>query len=602
MKTILMIILMGLIGWMLWCSCRLYMTEHFVLDVPDSVDMETVSSQVLEMYKVYKSSALDHDGIIQKCASLKAEIGACKTYTVNDMSLKAFVEDVVNSKGDYSRLLHKYLSFPMAIVYNSESNSILYYAVEKPWNLKPNVFQDEEYISTFETGRVYIPQWSYSKSDPGPLSIDPQCLKVLNNWKDSDDSQAIKQLEQSDCLSRSNKIKFVGMILLQYLKILRNNRFGFARACDDFQGVTSNIKNPELRKIFTDINRVCENQGEFADGIEQDCVAPVNAWLQSGEDKSDTACLSDADKTKNVKRITKLLEIGDTIPIDFLDSFYLIVSKLYSETKNELLKNALRDFTSTSDHADKWKSLFDSLYKNTIRPHSIKINNRVTPDAGLNGNGWRGTEKDFPVVATFVFDRFYKFNTILSQAVDNKEIRKYAVSYEDPFTPGKYIDFDRVLYGNSSTKIDSLDGIISKSLKLRPLEKGDVGIKIGFEGTPVTLDKCSKQISVCEMESNISNERAKTDSMRRRYDLERKNRMEMLQKLSKMTKDVSKLQRELNDTNVKMGQKCPPQKASIPAPSVVVHKPIATPPPTTYILVDSTPNNPKSDQCTDETE
>ena len=81
------------------------MKESFVLDFPDSVDIETVSSDILGSFKVYRSSAMDHDGIMSKCEALAAQIGLCKTYTVNDMSLKAFVEDVYNSKGDYSRLL-----------------------------------------------------------------------------------------------------------------------------------------------------------------------------------------------------------------------------------------------------------------------------------------------------------------------------------------------------------------------------------------------------------------------------------------------------------------------------------------------------------------
>ena len=599
MRNYFIFIILGLIVWSLWRSRKHCTNENFVLDVPNSVDIETVSSEVLESYKVYKASAMNHDEIIEKCTSLEAEIGVCKTYTVNDMSLKAFVEDVYNSKGDYTELLHKYVSFPMGIVYNSDSNNILYYTVEKPWNLKPNIFQDKDYIGTFEAGKVYVPQWSYSRSDPGPLSIDPQCLKILNSWKDSDDSHVIKQLEQSKCLSRSNKIKFVGMILLQYLKTLKNNRFGFSRACDDFKGITSNIRNPELQKIFDDINLVCNNQGNFSDGIEQDCVTPVNAWLRSGEETSSTACLSAAEKSNVISRITKLLEIGDTIPVDFLDSFYLVVAKLYSDTKNDLLKDALRGFASTSDRAEKWKSLFDSLYKNTIRPRSVMVNSKAIPDAGLDGKGWKGAAMDFPLTVTYVFDQFYKFNTILTQAVDKFGLSKYALSYEDPFFPEKYVDFERVLYGNDSTKVDNLNGIITKRIKIKPLEKGDVGVKIGFEGTKVALDKCSQKVSVCDMDSSLSNERSRTDSMRRRYELERKNRMEMLQKLSTMTGDVRRLKQELGNKDAKLGQRCPPQKAPLPAPSVVVKKQFATPPPTTYILLDSLKKS-TEEHCTDD--
>lgn len=582
-------------SWFVWRRC--YVRESFILDVPDSVDVETVTPDILQFFRVYKTSALQHDTIMEKCASQESDVGTCKTYTVNDMSLKAFVEDVYNSKGDYNRLRHKYESFPMAIVYNSESNNILYYTVEKPWNLKQNFFQDEKMISKFEAGRVYIPIWSYSKSDSGPLSIDSQCLKILNEWKNSEDVSMIKQIEQSDCLSRSNKIKFVGMILMQYLKILRTNRFGFARACGDFKGITSNIRNPELRNIFDNINKVCKDFGGFAEGIEQSCVAPVDSWLDSENVASDTACLSSNQKSDVIARITKLLQIGDHIPVDFLDSFYLVVTKLYNDTKNNQLKDALRDFTSTNEHAEKWKTLFDSLYKGVIYPKSILINGKAAPQAGLTGDGWRGSTKDFPITMTFIYDNTYKFNTIISQAVGKLELKKFALSYEDPFLPGKYVDFERVFYSNNSTKIDQLNGIITKKIKIQPLEKGDIGGKLGFEGLKIALDKCAQKISLCEMDSSLSAERSRTDTMRRRYDLERKNRMEMLQQLSAMTTSVKSLEQKLKDSENKHLQNCPPQVSSAPPIKVNVKKLPSSPPPTTYILYDSSKTHEEQTDC-----
>ncbi len=66
MRNVLIVITVALIVWFV-CRCRKYrMKESFVLDVPDSVDIETVSSDILGSYKVYKSSAMDHDGIISK--------------------------------------------------------------------------------------------------------------------------------------------------------------------------------------------------------------------------------------------------------------------------------------------------------------------------------------------------------------------------------------------------------------------------------------------------------------------------------------------------------------------------------------------------------
>ena len=72
MRNVLILINLGLITWIFWRYYTRYVTETFVLDVPDSVDMETVSFEVLESFNVYKASALDHDGIIDKCTSLEA--------------------------------------------------------------------------------------------------------------------------------------------------------------------------------------------------------------------------------------------------------------------------------------------------------------------------------------------------------------------------------------------------------------------------------------------------------------------------------------------------------------------------------------------------
>lgn len=596
MKILLALLAVGILCiWLLWH--KRMVKESFVLDVPDIVDIETVSPDILESYRVYKSSALDHEKIMERCGEKDSTLGACKTFTVNDMSLKAFVEDVYNSKGDYSRLLHKYESFPMGIVYNSETNSILYYTVEKPWNLKAKFFQDEKLIKKFEAGRVYIPLWSYSRSDPGPLSIDGQCLKILNDWKNSEDSTIIKKIEQSDCLSHSNKKKFVGMVLLQYLKILRTNRFGFARACDDFKGITSNIRNPELRHIFDDVNKVCNDIKGFSNGVDQTCTASVNSWLESEAVTSDATCLSPNLKADVIARITKLLEIGDTIPVDFLDSFYLVVTKLYDDTKNNQLKDAIKDLTSTNDHAEQWKTLFDSLHKGIIQPKTIFVNGKVVQNVGLDGIGWKGNSKDFPITISFLYSAAYKFNTVITQAVGKLTLKKFALSYEDPFVPGKFVDFERIFYTNDSTKINSLDGIITKKINIRPLEKGEIGAKIGFEGLKVALDKCAQKISVCDMNSTVDIEKSKTESMRRRYDLERKNRMDMLQQLSAMTTDVERLKRELEDNNEKKLQKCPPQISHIPPVSITVKKPPTVRPATTYILYDPSK---KREECPQE--
>ena len=131
--------------------------ETFAIDIPSIVDIETVSAEIYGLYSVSNGSALDHDALMTALESKKETVGLCKTYTVSDMSLKSFVEDVAKTKGDYSQLLHKYVSFPMAIAYNVESNSILYYTVEKPWELKPNLFQDPAYLNPFPDGKVYVP-------------------------------------------------------------------------------------------------------------------------------------------------------------------------------------------------------------------------------------------------------------------------------------------------------------------------------------------------------------------------------------------------------------------------------------------------------------
>ena len=321
--------------------------EGFLIDLPNALSNETVDRKSLSHFKTIPDSCLDVEALssffdsagkpsdpslntnddlsqeeaVKDDASPKAAgvYGSFETYSISDISIQDFVKEVVGYQNDYAAMRAKFSGLIMAIVYNPTNNSITYMTLEKPWQLPKAVFEDEKYFLPLKNAKIYLPLWSYGQSDPGLLSIDPECFKVLDDWKNSDDSEMIRQLERNKCLSKENKIRFVGMVLLNYLKILENDRYDFKTACSDWKGLVSNISSPELSDILNQVNNICEEIPiDSTEAIDKDCVKPFNDWAMTSVTLPDACAPA---KASFLKRIELFLKIGEHIPVDFFAGF-----------------------------------------------------------------------------------------------------------------------------------------------------------------------------------------------------------------------------------------------------------------------------------------
>ena len=72
---------------------------------------------------------------------------------------------------------------------------------------------------------VDVKKWAEDEEDPSPFFISDDCMTLLKQWENSSDPSIIKQLETNTCISQENKIRFVGMILVNYLNMLDQNAY-----------------------------------------------------------------------------------------------------------------------------------------------------------------------------------------------------------------------------------------------------------------------------------------------------------------------------------------------------------------------------------------
>lgn len=525
--------------------------EGFLIDIPTVVPVETVDKQTLSSFTVYNDTILDFEALSAYFLQ-HPDVGAYDIYTVSDVSIQALMTDLVHLQNDHAAMRTKYSGLIMAVVYNPSNNTIMYNTVEKPWLLETGVFEDAKYRTPFASARVYVPYWTYSSQDPGSLSIDPACLDMLTQWKDTDDASVIAKLEVKSCLSKENKIRFVAMILLNYLKILDNNAYGMTQACGQWSGIMSNIDNPELKGMLMDINKVCEKIPiDISDGLSSQCVKPFNDWAMSGS-KLPNECTPF--KKSFLARIQKFLEIGERIPVEYLESFYLLVDKLYDSSINPNFKDVIKSYTmnlemDNTKKAGEWKRLLDDLFRHLIKPMSVKYNGRVLLDTGINDAGHVVSNDEDPKsvsVIEYRFDRTYQLNTMILKPVGEAAIKKYSLSYGDAYVPTKYVEFGRVLYGNDDStplKVNSLDGIVTASVRIFPLEwDRSLGFRISFEGIPVLLDNCSQKISICEHNDIIDRDRSYNDKLRMQLNMERSEKMRLLEKIHKLKRKTVKAQ------------------------------------------------------------
>ena len=551
--------------------------ETFLLDSPLLIKLETIAKDTLRQFNVFDGRVFDYDKLKIYLDSKNAVIGAFQAVEVTDRSLKQVIEDLASSRGDYSVLKSKFNGFVMAVTFDNSTQSVVYYTLEQPWSLTTEIFQNIDYMQNSTNSKIYVPAWQYSKQDPSPFFISTECLDMLTKWQNTDDAAVIKQLESSPCLSRENKVKFIGMVILNYLTLLQQNNFGFKTACTDYAAVASNLQNPELRQVFEDINSVCKDLSEVADPVPAQCVKPYNDWLMNDQTSDESDCMTKENKMAFLKRLRKFLEIGASIPVEFLDSFYLVVNQLYSEAKNDRMKDFLKTYTIATDSADKWKGVLDSMFKDVIRPDHVTLNGTQVKYSMLDEDGFSAEapadgSKSVSVLE-FGFSAPHRFRSVITKPNSaGDHIVKFSLSYEDPFVPNKYVDFDRIMYANEGpdgVKINSLDEVTTSNIRIFPLEWSDkLGARVGFEGVQVKLDMCSQTMSVCEHASLVEKERKFYTALDRKYQQERSAKLKLSTSLAALQGQVDSLGKGLHEeksrTQAAKAARCPPAPSCLP--------------------------------------
>ena len=555
--------------------------EPFLLSSPMLIKLETIPSEVLQQFNVFESRVFDNDKVKLTLAGLVDKIGSFNLVEVADRPFKQVIDDIARARGDYSLLKNLFGGFVVAVAVDSNTQSTSYYTVEKPWALKTDVFQSTDYMQKSDAGRIYVPAWQYARVDPSPFFIPPACMEVLTKWQNTTDARAIIELERSECLSRENKVKFVGMVLLNYLSILEQNHYGFQAACTDFAAVASNLPNPELKRIFEQVNEVCKDSSKEAAPIPEGCVLPYNDWLMRDQVSTDNDCMTREGKTAFLKRLSKFLDIGATMPVEYLDSFYLVVNQLYSEAKNARMQDFLKTYTVATENADRWKSVMDDMFKDIVKPERVTLNGTQIKYVSLDEPGFTAENPSdgsrTVSVIEFTFAAPHRFRTVITKPNENKQhIVKFSLSYEDPFVPDKFIDFDRVLYANTGSEgvqINSLNDLTTARIRVMPLEWSDeLGGRFGFEGVKVELDKCSQTMSVCRHESIVAKEKSYYSELSEKYQAERQEKSQLSTQVAEFAGQLVELNRQVDDAEARLeatkAAKCPPAVQCLPYPIV----------------------------------
>lgn len=539
---------------------RMGRIERFLVDMP-TISIDSVDSATLSNFKKLDGVALDLKKLSDYFEKQESGSGGLEIYSVSD-SIENFLRDITKLKNDYGAMKIKYQGLITSVTYNSDNGNIMYttnehaHMIGSDTDTESSPFANAENQIADRSSRLYLPIWSYHRTDPGPLNIDEECMKTLTKWKDTDDFEAIKYLESETCLSRENKIKFVGMILINYLKIMQNNAFGLQDSCTAWDGLVSNISNPELKAVFKKINGVCRDHpvetGANSQGLSKECVTAFNDWAMDDVPLNETCT---KEKNAFLSRIKRFLKIGESIPVEYLDSFYLVVSKLYEETKNLDFRNVLKSYavgnTGGMPSVSNWKRAMDDLFRHLIQPLSIKMNGTIVSGAGLQDVGYKISNSltDGQIVIECTFEKVYIFKSIITKSIDDAFMKKFSIMYADPFIPSKNKEMQTIMYGNddeTDVKINSLEDIVTRVIKIYPLEWGrSKGFRLGFEGFPVSVDKCSQTINVCEHDAIVQNDKAFSVRLQKQLTDEKAEKLRLLGKIDKLQ---SKLQSIASDS------------------------------------------------------
>ena len=494
--------------------------ESFLIDVPDVVHIDTIDPTILANFVVIKNKTYDTAQLNELAESSIATIGNSGVNEISGQNIKSVVESLYARRLDYTELKQSFGSFVVAISYDSTSNVILSYVIDQPWNLTTNIFTDPTYQIQSPSGILFVPKWKYSAQDPSPFFISDKCSKLIKQWETTSDPTIIRQLEANTCLSKDNKIRFVGMILVNYLNMLDQNSYNIGGACKQFKALASNIQNPELRAVFQKINEVCSNVKGLDDNSLQLCVSAYNDWLLNDTNDvvpNDSDCFSFANKTAFLDRLKKFMKIGQYIPTDYIDSFYLMVNQLYQNSKNKNVRSFLKNYQKTSANIDKWKQALDDLMTGVISQYTLSFDGKILQSTGIKSTGSGilvTTTKPIPAIEC-IFKPPVHVDSLIISGSAGAWISKLSLQYKNVYTK-KWIEFPRILYANTdaTTTVNvALDGIVSKHLRLIPLEfTNGIAFALDFLGYPVEISRCDEVISVCAHETHMASQQAALQS------------------------------------------------------------------------------------------
>lgn len=513
------------------CICIAYFltpdqefTESFLIGMPHSAQIETIDQHVLSHFAVFRGKAFDVAKLTQLAQGADATVGKSAMYQISDQNIKSVVEDVYAKRLDYTQMRHAYQSLVMAISFDSMTNDIFYFVVDTPWMSDVNVFTDTSYHVASDSSTLYVPAWKYTESDPSPFFISDDCMKLITQWESTTDSNILKQLESNACMSRQNKIRFVGLILVNYLNMLEQNSFNFEGACRQYKALANNIQNPELRGVFSKINEVCADVKGLDNDDLQTCVKAYDNWIMNDTGPgvpSDNDCFTVANKKAFLARLKKFMKIGQHIPTEYVDSFYLMVNQLYNDSKNKNVKTFLKNYQKTTADIDKWKKTLDDLMTGVVSDVDVKLNGEKLTGVSLESAGLaaRSVSTNGDCIEC-TFPHATHLDNMMISGSGGCWISKITLRYLDPYKHKQWIDFPRVLYANEdATNVVSmsLDGIVTTQLRLVPIESKGIGFRLDFLGFPVEIRKCDQMISVCDHEKQVKASKDPYDRLQKQY-------------------------------------------------------------------------------------
>ena len=327
------------------------------------------------------------------------------------------------------------------------------------------------------------------------LSLPAECAGIVAKWRDSGDTAAIRALERSTCLSRENKIRFAGAVILSYLRVLETSRWSMKDACLQYGDMLRNAPNPEVRDLLASLNSVCERvdvlQDTYSAGLDATCVGAYRTWLLSGQEPADAEqCFTLANRHAFLARLRAFLAVGEALPDDAVEAYHRVVSLLYDVSRNKRLQRVFKDLSSPLS-PDGWKVALDRLMLDYVKPVGAYVNGSPVAIDGIDGAplAVKGVTQGSTLVVELVLSGPHTLSAIVMGGSTAGQVTKFGLAYETS-PPGTFADlpqtFARSPTGDDQLTVDALDGVATARVRVMPLEwTGDLVLRVAFEGRPL---------------------------------------------------------------------------------------------------------------------